>query len=236
MEWLKSIGVTDVAHLLYKHPRLLSSGADNLAAKHHFLTDPEQWALSASDIALFPQALTYSLTYLRSRAGFIKASPEAKGGKLHRVLRTADYLFATKICRRPVEEYQAFARAVAILESGSASGDAPRTLAELAEEANSMVDSMHRPEVAAGDKAWAQSLKRVARDEAQQGRVDAAKVMVEEALRGGQGARGGDGAAPSQPDAATPKGTTTAEAEMAEEQPVAAAADDAASEKPSDGA
>jgi hypothetical protein len=216
IEWLKSIGITDVASLLYKHPRILSYSPATLASKHHFLTDGDQWGLNIEEIEGFPQALTYSLTYLRSRVGFLKMSPGGKGGKPHRVLRTADYLFALKLCGRTVEEYQAFARAVAVLEGAAAPGDAPRTIAELAEEADSLARGMPQPEVSAGDKHYTQSLKQVAADEVLQGRIDAARAQVDAALSGRGGTPGAGGMGGGEGAAAAADGASTAEAEIAE--------------------
>lgn len=109
VEWLSTLGVDDVATLLVRHPALLSHSLANLQAKHSIVT--KLWGKSAAEVARFPQALTYSAHFLRARAGFLKAKGRDSVG-LHRALRTADKLFATRLAQASVEEYQAFAAAV----------------------------------------------------------------------------------------------------------------------------
>lgn len=114
VEWLQSVGVSSVGKFLYKHPRVLANSLSALEAKHTFLVDT--WARDVGEIEAFPQALTYSLEYLRTRHAFlIAAGVAADKYKLHRTLRSADYLFATKLARRGVDEYQAFARKADVL-------------------------------------------------------------------------------------------------------------------------
>ena len=64
-----------------------------------------QWGRSALELQAFPQTLTYSLHYLRARAGFLKL--HGREAKLHRTLRSAEHSFATKLAKSTVEEYQA---------------------------------------------------------------------------------------------------------------------------------
>ena len=52
------------------------------------------------------EAGNYTKPTMRKRL-FESIKAGGKGGKPHRVLRTADYLFALKLCGRTVEEYQA---------------------------------------------------------------------------------------------------------------------------------
>ena len=92
VEWLKAIGVQDVPMMLYKHPRVLGSSLDLLREKHAFVVD--EWGRKPEEIEIFPQVLTYSLDYLRARAGFLLANGKADQHHLHRILRTADHLFA----------------------------------------------------------------------------------------------------------------------------------------------
>lgn len=97
--------------MLYKHPRLLGQSLDSLRRKHSFIVD--EWGRPAKEVEIFPQCLTYSLDYLRARAGFLIANGKADQHHLHRILRTADYLFARKLAGgRTAVEYQAFARAI----------------------------------------------------------------------------------------------------------------------------
>ena len=69
------------------------------------------WGRSLAEVEAFPQAIGYSLHFLRARAGFLQVH-ERDTHSLHRLLRTADRLFATKLAKSTVEQYQAFARAV----------------------------------------------------------------------------------------------------------------------------
>lgn len=111
VEWLKSIGVEDVALMLYKHPRILGLSLETLRQKYSFIVD--EWGRPSKEVAIFPQCLTYSLDYLRARAGFLIANGKADQHHLHRILRTADYLFAKKLSGgRTAVEYQAFAHAI----------------------------------------------------------------------------------------------------------------------------
>ena len=95
--------------MMVRHPAVLNRTLANLQAKHAFLADV--WGRSVDELAAFPQAYTYSLHYLRARAGFLKLNDREAVG-LIRTLRTADYLFARKLAQSSVEQYQAFARAV----------------------------------------------------------------------------------------------------------------------------
>ena len=105
--WLKSVGLTRVAHVIERSPRVLGSSLPALQAKHAFLTTV--WKRPVSDLEVFPQSLTYSLAYLRKRHGFLKLYGREGKGRLHRLLRTADVLFAKKLAGgRTAEEYQAF--------------------------------------------------------------------------------------------------------------------------------
>lgn len=210
IDWLKSIGVGDAGAVVLKYPRVLAASAANLSAKYHFLT--EEWGRSAADIEAFPQALTYSLTFLRSRAGFLAASGKADAHNLHRICRYADSLFAKQLAKRPVEEYQAFARAISLIEGGMRPGDPPRSLAELAEEATGLIPSQLREEVVAADKFWARNLEQVARDDALQARVTAARSRVAAALQG-------EGVVDEPPEVAAVEGASTAEAEIVSDKP-----------------
>ena len=73
--------------MLVSHPLLLSFPLPVLQAKHAFLTEPSMWGRPLSELERFPQALTYSLHYLRARAGFLKLHGNLDKGKLHRLLR-----------------------------------------------------------------------------------------------------------------------------------------------------
>ncbi|KOO29662.1 membrane associated acyltransferase, partial [Chrysochromulina tobinii] len=93
--WLKSVGLTSVEHVIERNPRVLGSSLPTLQAKHAFLTTV--WKRSVSELEVFPQSLTYSLAYLRKRHGFLKLHGREGKGRLHRLLRTADVLFAKKL-------------------------------------------------------------------------------------------------------------------------------------------
>ena len=80
-----------------------------LQAKHAFITSV--WGRDVSEIVEFPQVLTYSLHFLRARAGFLHAKG-VEGKSLHRMLRYPDTLFAKQLAKSEVAEYQAFALAV----------------------------------------------------------------------------------------------------------------------------
>ena len=95
LEWFRSVGVADVGAMMVRHPAVLNRTLANLQAKHAFLADV--WGRSVDELAAFPQAYTYSLHYLRARAGFLKLNDREAVG-LIRTLRTADYLFARKLC------------------------------------------------------------------------------------------------------------------------------------------
>jgi len=110
VEWLKSVGVDNLGHMLTMHPHVLSASAASLQAKHDFLVNV--WGRPIQQIQTFPQALTYSLHYLRARAGYLKLKGKESDVGLHRALRTADHSFAVSIAKGSVEEYQALARAV----------------------------------------------------------------------------------------------------------------------------
>jgi hypothetical protein len=118
--WLKQIGIEDVGYLLVRHPNVLSHSLDNLQAKHAFVT--QVWGRAAKEVEIFPQCLTYSLHYLRARAGFLQVHGKDKM-HLHRALRTPDQLFATKLAGGTTASYQAFAAAVK-LGSGDEAFDA----------------------------------------------------------------------------------------------------------------
>ena len=109
IEWFRSLGVSDVGAMLARHPAVLNRTLANLQAKHDFLADV--WGRSVDEIEAFPQVYTYSLHYLRARAGFLKLK-DREGVGLIRSLRTADYLFAKQCAQSSIEQYQAFARAV----------------------------------------------------------------------------------------------------------------------------
>ena len=110
VEWLREIGVEDVGYLLLRHPHVLSHSLANLQAKYDFVT--KVWGRQTKEVEVFPQVLTYSLHYLRARAGYLHANGKAADGGLHRLLRTADRLFAQKLAGGEIAAYQAFARAV----------------------------------------------------------------------------------------------------------------------------
>lgn len=105
--WLTSVGFRNVGQALERNPRLLSAALPSLQAKHAFLTNV--WKREVAEIEVFPQSLTYSLAYLRKRQSFLQAcGKDPSAGKLHRLLRTADFLFAKRHAGRPVVEYQRF--------------------------------------------------------------------------------------------------------------------------------
>ena len=97
------------AVLIAKHPQVLSISPEMLQAKHAFITGV--WGRDMSEISEFPQVLTYSLHYLRARAGFLRLKG-VEGKDLHRLLRYPDTLFAKQLAKSDVVEYQAFALAV----------------------------------------------------------------------------------------------------------------------------
>ena len=92
------MGFSDVGELLSRNPRLLSVSLDALQEKHAFLTS--EWGQTLEQLARFPQAYTYSLSYLRTRHGYLKVAGREGRWHLHRALRTADYLFAKKLGAR----------------------------------------------------------------------------------------------------------------------------------------
>ena len=120
VEWLKSIGIEDIGYLLARHPHVLSASIPNLQAKHDFVTGV--WGRKVVELEIFPQAFTYSLHYLRGRAGYLHLKGIAEKGGLHRLLRTPDKLFATKLAGGTIEEYQAFALAVKYGGGGAEDG------------------------------------------------------------------------------------------------------------------
>ena len=95
-----AVCVEDVPSMLFRHPRVLGLSLEALRAKHAFITD--EWGRTVKEIEIFPQALTYSLDFLRARAGFLLAHGRADAHHLHRILRTADYLthFDTVACAK----------------------------------------------------------------------------------------------------------------------------------------
>ena len=132
VEWFRSVGIEDVTRLIMRHPRVLGCAVATLQEKHDFIVNV--WKRDVQQIAGFPQALTYSFDFLRKRHGFLHAAGKADQGRLHRLLRTADQLFATKLAGRTVEEYQRFV--------APASEDDIRSLDEmLASAAPSQVES-----------------------------------------------------------------------------------------------
>jgi hypothetical protein len=121
--WLKSVGLTSVEHVIERNPRVLGSSLPTLQAKHAFLTTV--WKRSVSELEVFPQSLTYSLAYLRKRHGFLKLHGREGKGRLHRLLRTADVLFAKKLAGgRTAEEYQAFQPPEELAEDAAAAAAA----------------------------------------------------------------------------------------------------------------
>ena len=104
--WLRSAGFQQVERVVSKNPQLLTRSVETLEAKLAYLT--AVWGRSVEQVEVFPQALTYSLEHLHRRHSFLRACGKAEQHKLHRILRTADYLFAKKLAGRTVEEYQAF--------------------------------------------------------------------------------------------------------------------------------
>jgi len=192
VEWLRSLGMNHVGGVLERNPRLMGSALPTLQAKHAFIVDV--WKRSVSEIEVFPQVLTYSLPYLRKRHGFLRAVGREDRGKLHRVLRTADYLFARKIAGRTVEEYQRFD---APELDGNEEGDAP-SLDEVLPHASAFV------EVSAADKFMEQRLATMARDQAKMQAIEHVRVAVQAFYTGAtpdSAPSDAAPAAPSDPDA-----------------------------------
>jgi len=191
VEWLKSVGVSDAARCVFKNPRLLGSSLTSLQEKHDFMVNT--WGRPVSEIERFPQVFTYSLDYLRKRHGYLQAYGRAEKGSLHRLLRTADYLFATRHAGGAVEEYQAFEPSVEGEDTVSLTGLGLEVRGE---------------EVTAGDKHLMRRLAELSRD---QERMEAVSQM-REAIRGFL-ATDMDAAQPlTKPDAAQPEAAVVLEA------------------------
>lgn len=181
VEWLRSVGFSDVGELLSRNPRLLSVSLDALQEKHAFLTS--EWGQTLEQLARFPQAYTYSLSYLRTRHGYLKVAGREGRWHLHRALRTADYLFAKKLAGRDVLEYQAYARAVVNGRAEASPDEMPDVdpgELELAEE------------VSAGLKNMKRRLEQTGRDEALHASVEETRQAVAQFLHTELGAPSGD--------------------------------------------
>jgi hypothetical protein len=181
--------------MIYKHPRILAVSVESLQAKHDFIVG--QWGRSVEEIEIFPQSLTYSLTYLRTRAGFLTAAGHGSSHHLHRILRTADYLFAKKLAGgRAVEEYQAFARAMAEGSSagGGSEGGEAASFEQLASDTMAQVPDNRLAEVSAGDKHLAMRLGEMHRDQELSEAVESMRRAIDQFVQGGEG---GAAAAPT---------------------------------------
>lgn len=180
--------------MLYKHPRVLGSSLDLLREKHAFVVD--EWGRKPEEIEIFPQVLTYSLDYLRARAGFLLANGKADQHHLHRILRTADHLFAKNLSGgRTAQEYQAFAAAIAGTSTRAAEGSVAagadgspaKPLSELVEEAQS---GKWQALVSAGDKHLARRLAEVTQDMEQAQAIEDMRQTLDELLGRGASASG----------------------------------------------
>lgn len=193
VEWMRSVGMDDIGKALVRNPRMLGCALPALQAKHAFIVDV--WKREVKELEVFPQALTYSLDYLRKRHGFLQAVGRESKGNLHRVLRTADLLFATKLAGRTVVEYQRF---VAPIEEDDGDGAADATLAL---DAALPLTAHASVEVTAIDKFLLQHAKEKQRDELKHQSIERTRAAVHDFFE-----QPSDGASP--PDATAAAGAT----------------------------